>query len=203
MARISRNKRPKISAAIVGEGITEWYYFSTMRQVERFGFEVKPSIPKHSDFRSILDSARRLAAEGYDYVFCVLDMDDLIKKPALLREYLRERARNRQNRNILFVESMPCFELWFLLHFLQGYSAKVYENFHQLKPELMKYIKDYEKTEAFFRKRSIYEFLEKEGNSDQARQFAQMLLQDKPKSENPYFNYTRVYEVKDKLRSLK
>lgn len=188
--------------AIVGEGITEWYYFSSMRQAERFGFEVKPSIPKHSDFRSILESARRLAAQGYDYVFCVLDMDDLMKKPATLREYQREKARNRQNRNILFIESMPCFELWFLLHFQKVYSARVYENFHQLKPELVKFLTDYEKSDAYFRKRNLYEFLQKEGSPETAKSHALQFLQDKEKNENPYFNYTLVYEVLDKLRGM-
>lgn len=78
MARKGKNKPTKFKVAIVGEGNTEWYYFSNMRQYERFSYKVEPEFPKHSDYMSIINTARRKRDEGYDLVFCVLDLDRII-----------------------------------------------------------------------------------------------------------------------------
>lgn len=58
MARTKGNKKTTFQVAIIGEGETEWYYFNYMKQSERFGFKVEPDLPKHSDFKSIIKSAR-------------------------------------------------------------------------------------------------------------------------------------------------
>ncbi len=58
MARKSKNKPTKFKVAIVGEGITEWHYFTNMRQIERFNFKVEPGLPNHSDYKSVINTAR-------------------------------------------------------------------------------------------------------------------------------------------------
>ncbi len=53
--------------------------------------------------------------------------------------------------------SIPCFELWFLLHF--NYSTKSYQSCDNLIQDLKKYIKKYQKNNDIFD--LIYPNLEK------------------------------------------
>ncbi|MFP4489496.1 MAG: RloB domain-containing protein [Bacteroidales bacterium] len=81
-----KNRRPKIekiSVAVIGEGPTEWHYFNDLRQTERLRFSLKPSLPKSSNFRSIIQKAKQFAREGYDYVYCVIDLDYIMITPSI------------------------------------------------------------------------------------------------------------------------
>ena len=55
--------------------------------------------------------ARRKYGEGYDEVWCVFDKDNI--PPADFNEAIDKASRS----NIAMAYSVPCFELWFLLHF--------------------------------------------------------------------------------------
>ena len=68
MGRKINKKKTRFKVAIVGEGDTEWYYFTSMRQYERFSFKVEPDLPKHSDYKTIIKTARKKRDEGYDLV---------------------------------------------------------------------------------------------------------------------------------------
>ncbi len=188
MVRKAKNRNPKFSVAIVGEGFTEWHYFLNMRKKRRFGFEVKPSMPKHSDFKTIISTARRTRKEGYDMVFCVLDMDSILSHSSSKKSYLKEKSLKKLNSGICFIETMPCFELWFLLHFLEKFSGKIFKSYKEIKPELIKYIKNYNKSEKFFRNGSFYHHLETQGSVEMAIKNAEKLLSEKQKQDNPYFN---------------
>jgi hypothetical protein len=73
MTRKNKKLRVKKKYAVVGEGLTEWFYFNAMKQVENFNFDLKPDMPKHSDINSIFLKAESLLEKGYDKVFCVID----------------------------------------------------------------------------------------------------------------------------------
>lgn len=49
----------------------------------------------------------------------------------------------------MFIETNPCTELWFLLHFLPTLQVKHYTSYEQLIPELQKYMPGYEKTKRY------------------------------------------------------
>jgi hypothetical protein len=201
MARKSKNKPTKFRIAIVGEGITEWYYFINMRHAERFSFKVEPELPNHSDYKSVISTARRKRNEGYDLVFCVLDLDRILANPTEKKGYYSEKAKKKLNAGIEFIETMPCIELWFLLHFLNNYSAKIYLNYEQLSKALKKHIPCYGKTADFFQKNPIYEYLSSKGSYENADKFAQRLASDKLKSDNPYFNFTDINKLIKQLKA--
>ena len=92
MARNSKNRKEKYSIAIVGEGETEWHYFDNLRTEKRFSFQISPEIPKHSDYESIFKHAEKLADNGYDEVYCVLDLD--IFEGELLLKYEAKKNNN-------------------------------------------------------------------------------------------------------------
>jgi hypothetical protein len=200
MARKINNRPSKFQVAIVGEGETEWFYFSNMRQVERFSFKVAPDLPKHSDYKSIIKTARKKRDEGYDVVFCVLDLDRIITNDTDKNGYLAEKAKTKANKGIEFIETMPCIELWFLLHFLENYSSKVYLDYNQVSIPLKRHIPNYEKTAKFLKSINLYEYLSDKGDSNLANEFATRLEEEKNDSDNSLFNYTQIHSLISRLK---
>ncbi len=203
MARKSKNKPLKFKVAIVGEGETEWYYFTDMRHFERFSFKVEPELPKHSDFKTIINTARKKRDEGYDLVFCVLDMDRISNDEKERKDYVSWKSKKSANRNIEFIETMPCIELWFLLHFLENHSSRIYLNYEQVKKPLKKFIPNYDKTASFLRNSQIYRYLLDKGSFEKADEYALKLFQEKENNGNPFSNYSQINELVKKLREYK
>lgn len=200
MARKTKPRPPKFQVAIVGEGETEWFYFSNMRHHEKFNFKVAPDLPKHSDYKSIIQTARNKIDEGYDLVFCVLDLDRIITNDTEKKGYNLEKSKSKANKGIEFIETMPCIELWFLLHFLGSYSSKVYVDYNQVSIPLKNYIPDYEKTAKFLKSIRLYEYLNKKGNFEKANDFAIRLEEEKEGSDNSLFNFTQINNLINRLK---
>ena len=200
MARKTKGRLPKFQVAIVGEGETEWFYFSNMRQYEKFTFKVAPDLPKHSDYKSIINTARKKRDEGYDIVFCVLDLDRIIANDTEKKGYLIEKARTKANNGIEFIETMPCIELWFLIHFLENYSSRIYLDYNQVSVPLRQHIPNYEKTTKFFKSINLYEYLNSNGDFDVANEFAKRLEIEKRGSDNPFFNFTQINNLITRLK---
>ncbi|RPH33339.1 MAG: RloB domain-containing protein [Bacteroidales bacterium] len=201
MARKGYNRSIKHRVAIVGEGLTEWYYFDNMRQHEHFYFKVEPALPKHSDYKTIISTARKKRDEGHDQVFCVLDLDRILANETEKKGYFSEKSKKIVNKGIEFIESMPCIELWFLLHFINEYSSRIYQNYDQISIPLRNYIPTYNKTEEFLRGNKIYEYLENNGNTENANNYAVRMLSERQLNGNPLFNFTRINELIHKLKN--
>jgi hypothetical protein len=140
----------KETIAVIGEGITEREYFKSLKQHEKLDFKFKPDIPKHSDIKSIISKAESLC-EIYDLVYCIIDLDRILLNSRELDFYNRNKSKNK---NIIFIENNPCFEIWFLLHF--ELSARAYENCPSLISILKKYIPDYCKSINYLNSRDLY-----------------------------------------------
>ena len=107
-------------------------------------------------------------SEGYDYVVYLIDMDRFHEKPAEMKKYQSFKAR-KENRGIMFIETSPCTEFWFLLHFLPNNAVRYFKNYDQLIPELRKYMPEYEKTRHYFKRTKLYEYLRDNGDIDVRR----------------------------------
>jgi len=152
-------KRPfKKSIGIVGEGLTERLYFDYIRSSRRYTFSLKPDLPRHTDYIHIFRKAKQLLKDGFDLVFCVLDIDAILKD-GMIDKFTNE-CRKLPKR-IIPITSNPCIEFWFLLHFLDTPKSRVYESCQSLiDGNLQKYAPKYEKTEAYFRNSQLFSHLE-------------------------------------------
>ena len=117
----------KKSIAIIGEGETEWWYFDTLRVACRYKFKVAPDFPQHSDIPHMAKLAEDYVKRETDYVVCLVDMDRLLRVPAEMATYLQ--LKKKSSRNVIWIETNPCTEFWFLLHFLPQISTKHYETY--------------------------------------------------------------------------
>jgi hypothetical protein len=191
--------------AIVGEGKTEWYYFDSMKNHKRFPFKIKPELPCNSNWRGVIRRARTLIKEQYDKVYCVLDYDAIVSDISELRKFESEIKKLRDKKstqNINFILSMPCIEYWFLLHFKKKFSSKEYLSYDELKPELLQYIPDYEKTESYFKKCDFYTMLSRDEREEHAICLAKILARQRQQSDSLTFPFTDVFKLIEELENM-
>ena len=199
MSRKAENRKTRKSIAIIGEGLTEYRYVDDMRTTERYRFSLVPGIPKHSDVDDIVRLAQERVKAGYDYVLCLIDMDVIEANQEKMNHY---KALKKDNPRIIFVESCPCTEYWFLLHYMPGPSSKEYANYDAVAQELKKHIPNYAKTEAFFNKTHIYKTLKEKGNMEQALQLSRDLEELRVKEPEVYKSYSQMYKLFDIIKEI-
>ena len=186
----------KKSIAIIGEGETEWFYFDSLRVACRYPFKVAPDFPQHSDIPHMAKLAESYVKCETDYVICLVDMDRLLQNPKEMETY--SKIRKKSSHKILWVETNPCTEFWFLLHFLPQLSVKRYDCYEQLIPELQRYMPGYEKTVRYFRKNKLYNYLTENGDLQRALGYAKelsRLSETKPEDKIAYSQMHRVFEL--------
>jgi hypothetical protein len=199
--------RPKVnkSIAIIGEGETEWFYFDALRVSSRYSFKMAPDFPCHSDIEHILKLAERYKNEGYDFVVCLIDMDRIRQNPTEWKKYQKHKTE-RKYKHIIFIETYPCTEFWFLLHFVPNLSTRLYRSYEDLLPELQKYMPGYEKTKRYFKQTDLYSFLNKHGDISRAMKNSEKLCElskANPEDESSYSEIYKVIKLLDDLEPMK
>lgn len=184
----------KKSIAIIGEGETEWFYFDSLRIAKRYPFRLVPGMPSHSDLGHMLSLADRYIRERFDYVICLVDMDRMKLFPVEMRKYQASK-RNPAYKDVWFIETHPCTEFWFLLHFLPGLPKRKYNSCDELLPELQKYMPGYEKTKRYFRRTDLYRFLETHGDIERAIRNGKLLSDLSKSNSEDEICYSEVYKV--------
>lgn len=137
--------------------------------------------------------AEQLIARDYDIVICLVDMDRILANPTELATYKRIKAKSCDR--ILWIETNPCTEFWFLLHFLPDFSIKYYKSCDELLPVLQKYMPGYEKTTHYFKKTKLYEYLQTNGDLRRAIQYSERLSRLSEESPEDKIAYSQIGRV--------
>ena len=193
------NRKERKSIAIIGEGLTEYRYVDDIRTTERYRFSLAPGIPKHSDVDDIVRLAQERLRAGYDYVLCLIDMDVIESNHEKMEHY---KALKRENPDIIFVESSPCTEYWFLMHYMPGPSSKEYADYDAVAQALKRHIPDYDKTETFFNKTHIYRELKEKGNMTRAIEISRELEALRVREPEVYRSYSQMYKLFDVIERI-
>lgn len=123
-ARRAPSREPYDSVALVCEGRkTEPYYFQGLRAHYRLSNANIVIVPEGGDPLAIVRRAiEELRDSALDRAYCVFDQDS----HGTYDEALRAIAGHEFGRSgrLFAANSVPCFELWLLLHFI--YSAAPY-----------------------------------------------------------------------------
>lgn len=139
MARISRprdrssferkpgNRPPRSITLIVCEGETERAYFEAVRL--HYGLRLAEVVVAENTYGSapisVVECAEQKSKEvgGYDFIFCVFDRDTH-ESFSRAREKIKTLAgRSKKPLPIQEIVSIPCFEVWVLLHFERSDAA--------------------------------------------------------------------------------
>jgi len=130
---------------IIGEGDTERAYFRALCANLRLpNIEVQFSCRQGSAPINIVDCAVQKAKEpgGYESIWCVFDRDEH-ESFARARAKLQQHARRMPLHEAL---SIPCFELWLLLHF--EFTDALFPNCNALIQRLRQHLPQYIKANA-------------------------------------------------------
>ena len=180
---------------LVVEGPTEKIYFSDVKTNAHIpGVTVTPKIAKHSDLNTILKtSITEFETGAYDSVWCVFDRDTIIEKG--MSEEVKNQYEKALSMGIHFADSMPAFEVWFLLHFAM--PAQFYSSQDGVIKELRKHIPNYEKDQKWLSSASLYTTLKP--HFDNAMKKAAELDKKKEKSGNDNATISHVYKLFEEL----
>ena len=190
----------KKSIAIIGEGETEWWYFDTLRIACRYKFKVAPDFPQHSDIPHIAKLAEEYVKRDTDYVVCLVDMDRLLREPAEMATY--QQLKKKSPKNVIWIETNPCTEFWFLLHFLPQLTTKHYETYEDVLPDLQHYMPGYEKTARYFKKNNMYKYLTEHGDLQRAIGYAEELSRLSEASPEDKMAYSQMHLVFELIKSM-
>lgn len=140
-----RRKQKNLVVIVTQGKKTEPIYFNHFKGIKsNYSLIIKPLA---NDPISLIDYAKNLMDEQFDFgprdkLFCVYDVNSTPE--AQLVE-----AKNRAKKLVIRVcVSNPCFELWYLLHFIL--HASCIDSYSDIKVELLKYISNYDKDKDVF-----------------------------------------------------
>lgn len=159
---MSRNSKPikptNKRIAVVGDGQTEKIYFDKLKDVEGLrNVSLKPDLPKSvGSYKGVFDKAESLYEQGYDEVYCLIDIDKVLSDNTLAK-YLTDKKRI-EKKGIIVFESNPCIEFWFLLHFVR--TTKPFSNCESVEKDLQKYLPNYTKNQQYLVQANIYKLLQ-------------------------------------------
>ncbi|MGE4585251.1 MAG: RloB family protein [Sphaerochaeta sp.] len=168
-----RKRTLKKSIAIVGEGLTEWMYFDYIRRSEDILFLINQTYPSIRIFNTSSKKAKELHSQAYDLVFCVLDIDAILRE----RKFSTfQKICNTLPETIIPIVSNPCIEIWFVMHFLDAPQGGTYLSYSSIARELHRYMPHYTKTEAYFTESNFFPTLEKKNGLERAIRNANHVL---------------------------
>jgi hypothetical protein len=195
-------QRPlEYTVKIYCEGFTEWYYFEWLRTNSRFKFAMEPDVPKNSrssykqNLKLIDKELRKKPQERADAIFLVIDTDTLARDKAQLAVYRVAKERYRK-QGVVFIESHPCIELWFLYHLVDKFARTNFETYEALRPALEHVLPKYEKTARYYQKNTAFRdgILKSTDNREKAIDFSIKSCKYEP-IDDEISNYTEVFKA--------
>ena len=195
-------QRPlEYTVKIYCEGFTEWYYFEWLRTNSRFKFAMEPDVPKNSrssykqNLKLIDKELRKKPQERADAIFLVIDTDTLARDKAQLAVYRVAKERYRK-QGVVFIESHPCIELWFLYHLVDKFARTNFETYEALRPALEHVLPKYEKTARYYQKNTAFRdgILKSTDNREKAIDFSIKACKYEP-FDGEVANYTEVFKA--------
>jgi hypothetical protein len=192
---------------ILGEGPTEFFYFKSLNDVFK-GLTIKPDYPKHTSIKELELKITDGISMGYDYIFCVIDMDTKDEEPERT-QYVRLKKKYESpivkpkkgiNCQVKFFETHRCTELFFLYYF--KYTSRMYNDQNLLMKDLNHFC-DYRKTIDFFVKcKGLHAYFEKHGGSlDNAIANAEQSMKEKNNGSRNY-TYSELGTMLDELNDI-
>ena len=140
--------------------------------------------------------------EDFDFVLCVIDVDTLCAHHKI-EKFIQD--CKKLPSKIIPITSNPCIEIWFIMHFLEKPSDKMYPTYESLHNLIDKYLSpDYDKSKKFFENHDIFSKMEDNNGFEKATQNA-LFRSKKVKSYQNIANhsYSEIYTVLQQLEICK
>lgn len=140
---VKRKRKPVMLITAEGRNKTEKQYFNSF-QDQHGKYSIRFATGLETDPVGMLKAMEKdwkkneLSEKDGDKAYIVLDMDCKPEKIQLVKEL------QKKSKNIQFIVSNPCIEVWFIFHFI--YTTHQFKDSKEPKKELTKYIPGYEES---------------------------------------------------------
>lgn len=134
---------------IVGEGLTELFYFSHIKKLMGYRCSISPRLFENNSIEKIEKRIKELLKEDV-FVICVFDADVSRRSDAENRKLVSLKKRYEKNKNILLCDSLQSIEYWFLLHYEN--TCRHFNDSEATERALKHYVTNYDKSRKFMEK---------------------------------------------------
>ena len=103
---------------VIGEGLTERWYFDHLRTVMGYKYDCKPRFFTHQSYEEMRKLIEWVLQNG-GIAVCVCDAD-ITRNNTVESQRLKEmKEYYSENDRVVICDNMPSIEFWFLLHYLE------------------------------------------------------------------------------------
>lgn len=194
MARsIENRKQQQRSVTILGEGLTEQYYFTHIRALFDYHYTIKPY---YFSVTSLVEMDKKIGeaiSEG-GYAIAVFDADVSSRNESEKKKLESIRKKYAKKKNVILCDSMTSIEYWFLLHYEN--TNRYFKDSFATEQELRKYINDYEKKTKFLQNIKWVRDMSSEGQLVKAIERAKAF----DHKGDSYSDVYKAFELLDKLK---
>jgi hypothetical protein len=183
-------KKTHISCAVLGDGQTEQYYLTHLRDIKGFNFRIRPRLFKSITIEEADKLIKGLIAEDFEMVIYFTDYDTIVKQ-GKIEKYKKIIGKYEKRTDVMICESMPSIEFWFLLHFIK--TTRNFQNADETVRELKKHIPNFSKEANFLEKQKWVEELCSNGKLNLAMTRASEIMAEKATgATGNFFPYTKI-----------
>ncbi len=134
---------------IVGEGLTELFYFSHLKRLLNYHCSISPRLFENNSIEKIEKKIVELLREDV-FVICVFDADVSRRSEAENKKLTALKKRYVAKENVLLCDSLQSIEYWFLLHYED--TCRHFNDSSATEQALKRYIPAYDKTRKYLEK---------------------------------------------------
>ena len=176
---------------IVGEGLTELFYFSHIKKLLGYRYSISPRLFENNSIEKIEKKIIELLKADV-FVICVFDADVSRRSAAENKKLTTLKRRYEKNKNVLLCDSLQSIEYWFLLHYED--TCRHFNDSATTEQALKRYIPTYDKSHKFMEKEKWVKDMITEGKLEKACKLAEKYDGSDP--------YSGIYKAIKMLSSL-
>ena len=195
MVRVRKERELKRSRiTVIGEGLTERWYFDHLRTVMGYHYDCKPRFFSHQSY----DEMRKLiewVLQNDGIAVCVCDADITRDNPVERQRLKEMRDHYAETEKVIICDSMPSIEFWFLLHYLE--TSRHFNSSAEVAAVLRRSMPAFQKSGAFLDKVQWVAELCADNKLMLACERARA-ISEKPKSES----YSNVFKAIDLFNNV-
>ena len=155
---------------IVGEGLTELFYFSHIKKLLGYRYSISPRLFENNSIEKIEKKIIELLKADV-FVICVFDADVSRRSAAENKKLTTLKRRYEKNKNVLLCDSLQSIEYWFLLHYED--TCRHFNDSATTEQALKRYIPTYDKSHKFMEKEKWVKDMNTDGKLEKACKLAE------------------------------
>lgn len=150
---------------IVGEGLTELFYFSHIKRLRNYRCSISPRLFENNSIEKIEKKIKELLKEDV-FVNCIFDADVSRRSEAENKKLAALKHRYEKNKNVLLCDSLQSIEYWFLLHYED--TCRHFNDSDATVKALLRHMPTYNKSRKFLEKEKWVQDMVSDGKMEMA-----------------------------------